>query len=83
MAAHLTARAVALEAYRADHGIRGCEWALNDGLRCGRHDLALTGDGPHICFVHLQEFVDVRVARREVTRERFDRRSGALVEIEK
>lgn len=81
MAAHLTARAVALEAYRADHGIRGCEWAQVDGVRCGRHDLALTGDGPHICFVHLQQFVDARVARREVTRERFCARSAGIVEV--
>lgn len=60
---------------------QNCEIERAPGVPCGRPDLALSGEGPCICFVHLQRWIDERVARREVTRERFDARAGEMVEV--
>ncbi len=37
---------------------RGCDWRFADAARCGRTDLVLAGDGPHICTIHMDAWLD-------------------------
>ncbi len=56
-----------------------CTWTATLPTRCS-DDLAIAGDGPHVCFAHVEAFLAARRARHEVTVERFD--GDALVEVE-
>ncbi len=57
-----------------------CTWCINLTTPCSS-DLAVTGDGPHVCFAHLNEWMNARRESRDVTIERFDVHRG-LVEVE-
>mgnify|MGYP001562527681 CR=1 FL=1 len=53
-----------------------CDWVI-EGRRCGRTDIAIAGDGPHVCTVHVDEWLASR--REEMEREYVTRSTVARI----